>query len=154
MVRTRRLGTRSWHDYPSWWTGVWWLFIYLRLKRPNPLGPKDNTITSPMRVLTTFISLDETKFLQKILQYQKQALRILEIPECEPAHKEKQTYVVHAWYGGVVSHTLFFFEKGIILVYPKIKERKAHFNSTTTELPAPVVPIFLFQKHSHIFPSH
>jgi hypothetical protein len=40
------------------------------MKRPEPLGLKCDTITSPRRLVTTFLTSNSTEFEQKLLQYQ------------------------------------------------------------------------------------
>jgi hypothetical protein len=66
------------------------------------------------------------------------------------SRKEKVTYMVHALYGGVeVTHT--FSEKGSIRCLWFSQDNRSNTCLTTTELPAPVVPLS-FQTYTHISP--
>ena len=62
--------------------------------------------------------------------------------------KEKVTYMVHSYYGGVeVTHT--FSEKGSIRCLWFSQDNRNDTCLTTTELPAPVVPFSFQNIHTH-----
>jgi hypothetical protein len=44
-------------------------FYRALVKRPDPLGLKCDTITSPRRLATTFLTSNSTEFKQELLQY-------------------------------------------------------------------------------------
>jgi hypothetical protein len=77
----------------------------------------------------------------------------LGILQAHPTRKERGTYTVHAWYGGV-EVTLLFQRKAILCRFTQ-KRGVAHFShSTTTERPAPVAFILFPKTPTRTFPFY
>jgi hypothetical protein len=75
---------RSMLSYSNLPLGLW--MEALKMKRPNPLGLKCDTITSPRRLVTTFLTSNSTEFEYKLLQYQSTSSRE---PEIQGAVEDK-----------------------------------------------------------------